>query len=225
VVSRSYDLLLFDLDGTLTDPIVGFTRCLNYALGHFGYQLIQPADAAKHVGPPIDEAFRALANVTDEGTIRALVAKYRERYSTIGFAETAMYPGIDWALEALHRRGVPMAVCTSKRVDFAQKIVALLGLRDRFLFVSGGDIGVSKVDQIEELRRVGAVDGECLLIGDRGIDLVAAHRNGLTGGAVLWGYGSRAELEAERPRYVFNEPSEWARLARMNPRVTDASRS
>jgi phosphoglycolate phosphatase len=208
-----HDLVLFDLDGTLTDPIVGFTRSLNYALEHFGFQTIDAPQAAPHVGPPLDEAFRALTNASDEETLRSLVTKYRERYSDIGFAETTIYPGVREAIEALHRSGMRMAVCTSKREDFARRIIELLGLAERFEFVAGADVGISKVQQIGELQRRGAIAGESVMVGDRGVDLVAAHRNGLIGAAVLWGYGSRAELEREKPQYVFREPSEWSRLA------------
>lgn len=211
--TRSTDLALFDLDGTLTDPIVGFTRSLNYALEHFGFETIETSQAAPHVGPPLDEAFRALTNSSDEITIRSLISKYRERYSDVGFAETTIYPGVREAIEVLHQTGVRMAVCTSKREDFARRIVELLGLADRFEFVAGADVGISKVQQIGELKRRGAVAGKSVMVGDRGVDLVAAHRNGLNGAAVLWGYGSRAELERENPQYVFSAPSEWIRLA------------
>ena len=210
-----YDLLLFDLDGTLTDPIVGFTRSLNYALEHGGFAPVQPSVTAQYVGPPLDVAFRGLTGSSEDSLIRALVSKYRERYSDIGFAETTIYPGITSALEVLDAGGARMAVCTSKREDFAQRIVALLGLAERFRFVAGADIGISKSLQIAELRRVGNVTGRCVMIGDRGVDLVAAHDNGLAAGAVLWGYGSRSELEAESPEHVFDEPSGWMTLAQI----------
>jgi phosphoglycolate phosphatase len=118
-----------------------------------------------------------------------------------------LYPGIVDALDALGEAGIPLGICTSKRTDFAERILAMFGLRSRFRFISGGDVGVDKWRQIETLLAQGLISASTVMVGDRAIDLVAAHRNGLSAAGVLWGHGSREELEREQPRYLLSEPS------------------
>jgi phosphoglycolate phosphatase len=124
-----------------------------------------------------------------------------------------LYPGTREVLLALRDAGVTMGLCTSKRVDFAERILAMFGLRDCFAFVDGGEIGTPKWKQVEALVAQGRVGPASVMIGDRAVDLVAAHRNGLSGAGVLWGHGTREELEAHRPRYLLEVPEEWAGLA------------
>lgn len=207
-------LLLFDLDGTLTDPLEGFARSMNYALEYYGYPTRAPAAFARWIGPPIEGAFRALTGVESDAGLRALIAKYRERYAGQGYAENHPYPGIAEALENLGAAGIPMGVCTSKRADFAERILALFGLLGHFGFVSGGDVGIEKWRQIGTLRAQGRVGPGAIMVGDRDVDLLAAHRNGLAAAGVLWGYGSRAELSAHAPLYLFETPGELPQLAR-----------
>lgn len=207
-----HDLLLFDLDGTLSDPLEGIGRSINYALTHFGFPEQTMADLAAYIGPPLDESFRIITSVHDAAVIGALVAKYRERYAEVGYCENVLYPGIAEALDSLDRAGMPMAVCTSKRVDFAEQILEMFGLRHHFRFVSGGEIGTHKWQQMAALRSQNQVTPSSVMIGDRDVDMVAAHRNGLTAAAVLWGYGSPAELHAEAPRYCFTAPADLQQL-------------
>jgi phosphoglycolate phosphatase len=95
-----------------------------------------------------------------------------------------------------------MGVCTSKRVDFAEQILKMFGLRAHFRFVNGGEVGIHKWQQIEGLLARRAVTPSSIMVGDRAVDLIAAHRNGLQSAGMLWGHGSRAELEQEGPRYL-----------------------
>jgi phosphoglycolate phosphatase len=205
--------LVFDLDGTITDPIVGISRSLNYALAHFGHAPVAEAALLPHIGPPLDDAFRALAGISSSSEIAAYVAKYRERYSDIGYSENVLYPGIAEALHLLNKAGLPLGVCTSKRGDFAERILEMFQLRPLFRFVNGGDIGIPKWQQLEALVARSIVGRASVMVGDRGVDLQAAHRNGLSSAGVLWGYGSRRELESERPRFLFAAPSELLILA------------
>lgn len=208
-----HDFILFDLDGTLSDPLEGIGNCLNYALAHFGYPTKPLAELARYIGPPLDQSFIAETGSSDSAHIHALVAKYRERYGDVGYAENKLYPEIPAALAALQAAGIPMAVCTSKRGDFAEMIVQRFGLSDFFRFVNGAEIGTHKWQQIAALRERGIVTERSAMVGDRGVDLIAANRNGLTGVGVLWGYGSRAELAAEQPRHIFEMPAQLPQLA------------
>lgn len=208
------DALVFDLDGTLSDPLVGIGLSINYALSHFGHTPLALTELAAYVGPPLDQTFRTLTGVTTDGDIHALVAKYRERYAEVGYSENVLYPDIPEALAALAATDIPMGICTSKRVDFAEQILEMFGLRRHFRFVSGGEIGVHKWQQLEVLVAQGLVSTASTMVGDRDVDLIAAHRNGLRSAGVLWGYGSRAELEQEHPRYLLNHPAELVPLGR-----------
>jgi phosphoglycolate phosphatase len=195
--------LIFDLDGTLSDPLEGIARCYDHALAAHGYPLVPHGEIAKLVGPPLDQGMRRLG-VPDQEVVE-VVATYRVRYSSHGYAENRLYAGIPEALAALGGR---MGVCTSKRVDFAERILELFELRKHFAFVSGADIGTTKAQQLAAMLANGTIDGDAIMIGDRAVDLEAAHANGLASCGVLWGFGSRAELEGARPRYLVATPSE-----------------
>ena len=167
----------------------------------------------QYIGPPLDHAFRSrLASVTPEH-IRELVAKYRERYAEVGFAENVMYPGIPEALYALDAAGIPLGLCTSKRADFAESILELFDLRHYFRFVSGGDVGIRKSDQLAALVKRGVITTSATMIGDRSIDILAARENGLKSVAVLWGHGSRDELQGALPDAFVGSPQELVTLA------------
>lgn len=199
----AHDLILFDLDGTLSDPLVGIGRSINHALTHYGYPARELEQLSVHIGPPLDESFKILTGVTTPSHIDALVAKYRERYADVGYSENVLYPGIPEALTALSDAGNPLGVCTSKRVDFAEQILGMFGLRAHFRFVSGGEIGIHKWQQIQGLLAEDQVSTSSVMVGDRAVDMVAAHRNGLQAAGVLWGHGTREELAHEQPRYLF----------------------
>jgi len=202
-------VLVFDLDGTLSDPLEGIARCYDHALAAHGYPLVPHAELAKLVGPPLDFGFRTLGIPATE--IPAIIATYRVRYSSHGYAENRLYPGIPEMLAALPGR---KGLCTSKRADFAERILDLFGLRDHFAFVSGGDIGTTKAQQLAALLAEGTIERDAIMIGDRAVDLEAAHTNGLASCGVLWGFGSRGELEAAEPRFLVETPGELAeRLA------------
>jgi len=211
-VSGGHDLILLDLDGTISDPLVGIGRSINHALAHFGHRTFELHELARYIGPPLDETFASITGSASQTEIAALVAKYRERYGDVGYAENVLYPGVADALAALRRAGLPLGLCTSKRGDFAERILEMFGLREHFEFVSGGEIGIPKWRQIESLLRSGQVSEASVMVGDRAIDVDAAHRNGLHAAGVLWGYGSAAELAQARPRYSFASPAELREL-------------
>jgi phosphoglycolate phosphatase len=106
-----------------------------------------------------------------------------------------------------------MGICTSKRQDFAEQILNMFGLIHHFQFISGGEVGVSKGEQISTLLSQGQVSQSTVMIGDRAVDMIAAHNNGLKAGGVLWGYGSHAELMKESPLYLFSAPGDLIHLA------------
>ncbi|GAB7128430.1 HAD family hydrolase [Silvimonas sp. JCM 19000] len=213
----NYDLILFDLDGTLSDPEQGIGRSINHALERFGYPLQAADQISRWIGPPLDVSFRSITGSDSAAHIAELVACYRERYGDIGYAENVLYAEIPAALQALADAGVPMGVCTSKRADFADRILRLFELERYFGFISGGEIGVHKWQQIEALKAAGTVSNASLMIGDRAVDITAAKRNGLSSAGVLWGHGSREELLAENPDWLFASPTELRQLVPTAP--------
>jgi len=209
-----YDLMIFDLDGTLSDPKEEIVHSTNYALAAHGYPALSTAAVEVFIGPPLDDAFRQITGLEDADRLAALIVKYREDYARRGYAANTLYPGIDTVLETLTRQGMRLAVCTSKRVDFAEAILQLHRIRDYFEFVDGGDVGIRKWQQLQTLFESGVIPENSVMIGDRDVDLVAAHRNGLDSAGVLWGYGSRQELLAQNPTHLLDEPMQLVELAR-----------
>jgi len=207
-----HDLIIFDLDGTISDPLEGIGRSINFALANFAYKTREFPELAQYVGLPLDQIFKSLTGL-EEIEVVALVAKYRERYADIGYSENTLYPGMAEAIATLSKASVPMAVCTSKRQDFAERILAMFGLLDQFCSVNGGDIGIQKTQQIRTLVSQGLASRSSLMVGDRAGDVTAARRNGLQAAGVLWGYGSEAELLNAEPRYILHSPAELLHIA------------
>lgn len=208
----TYQTLLFDLDGTLSDPLPGFARSINYALESVGLDTRSQQELAQYIGPPLEGTLEALTQSDNPDLIAVLVAKYRERYLDVGYGENALYPGVIDALQELQSAGQRMAVCTSKPERTARLVLDLFELDGYFGFVSGGGIGVAKWMQIEQLLARSSICARTVMIGDRAIDLSAGHRNDVFAGGVLWGYGTCAELEAESPAHLYEHPSDWLSL-------------
>ncbi|WP_205750460.1 HAD family hydrolase [Deinococcus fonticola] len=203
-------MLIFDLDGTISDPLPGIAQAINHALSEFGFPTLPEQDVAPFVGPPLDGTFLQLTGAGHPEVLE-LIATYRECYRDSCLQNT-VYGGVPETLAALSSAGVRMGICTSKRADFAERILSHLGLRPHFEFVSGGDIGIHKWQQLEALQAAGTLQPHAMMIGDRAVDIEAGRRNGLRTGGVLWGFGSRAELEEAAPDVMFTQPDEWLEI-------------
>lgn len=205
-------VVVFDLDGTLSNPLEGFARSINHALRLQGLPEREPQALARYIGPPLYESAVELTASDDPTVHTRLIADYRRRYGESGFAENTLYDGVPEMLDTLRAAGATLGLCTSKRADFAEAILRHFGLRELFAFVSGGDIGVHKWQQLRALREAGAVDARSVMVGDRDVDITSAHRNGLHACGVLWGFGSREELQAASPRHLAEAPADLRRL-------------
>ncbi|WP_226702622.1 HAD hydrolase-like protein [Microbulbifer elongatus] len=204
-----FEWLLFDLDGTLSDPADGFVNSMNHALVAHDYEPRPAAELTPHIGPPLEVTLGQLTDSKDSAHIRALVDKYREYYGETGYAENRLYPGIADTLASLRNiKGIRLGVCTSKRADFAERILERFELLHYFEFVSGGDVGIAKWQQLQGLLESNRISSQALMIGDRHFDLSAAAKNNLPSAGVLWGYGSREELDEHSPTYLFSQPTE-----------------
>lgn len=220
----TYSTILFDLDGTLTDPFVGITRSIQYALDKMGTtEIPEAADLRWCIGPPLWESFGALLNTDDRAVQDRAVAFYRERYTTEGLFENTLIEGIDRLVSDLAGQGRKLFVATSKPHSYAAKIVEHFDLLPHFGKVYGSELDGTRSEKSELLAFILAEEGidaaGCVMIGDRKHDLIGANANKVTGLGVLWGYGSREELEAEAPAAIFDSPrdlQEWVQISRLD---------
>jgi phosphoglycolate phosphatase len=207
--------LVFDLDGTISDPQVGVVRSINYALSAYDLEERSEVELVKFIGPPLDQTFEQLLGDVleneDRRLVVSLVDKYRERYAEIGYTENVLYDGIIESLESLADR-FTLVLCTSKRADFAGKILAQFDIDHLFQAVSGGDIGVTKTQQLAALLASGTIGPDAVVIGDRSVDLISAHSNRLDAIGVLWGFGDYQELSQAAPRMILEHPRQLIEL-------------
>lgn len=204
--------LLFDLDGTLTNPFTGITKCIAYALDMLGRA--SPPRESLHwcIGPPLRDSFAKLLASDDDALTEKAVAFYRERFSTVGLFENEIYDGIPEALEALQKNDHILYVATSKPVVYAERIIAYFGLQRYFKCVFGSELDGTRGDKSSLishiLKRELIAPSETAMIGDREHDIVGATENRIYGFGVLWGYGTEDELENSGARAFFRTPQE-----------------
>jgi phosphoglycolate phosphatase len=190
--------LIFDLDGTLTDPREGIVRSYLYALERLGYTPPPAAEIERHIGPPLRVTLGELLGTTDSERIERAVAVYRERFASVGLFENAVYPDVHAVLESLGRAGYALWVCTSKAHVFARKILAHFELLQFFRGVYGSELDGQRDDKAELLSYLLASESiaaaSAVMIGDRRHDIRAARLNHTRSIGVLYGFGDAAEL-------------------------------
>jgi len=204
--------LIFDLDGTISDPFEGISKSVNYALEALDYKAVDPERVRSMIGPPLTEIFQYLIGDVSSQRMQMLVEKYRERYSSVGYAENVIYEEIPEIIAALSASGYTLGVCTSKRADYAMDIVDLFGLTAHFEFISGGDVGIHKSEQLEKLVANGVNSETTVMIGDRNVDIAAAKSNGIRSVGVSWGFADDDELNEAEPDHLVHSPAELLEL-------------
>jgi phosphoglycolate phosphatase len=200
----SYDVILFDLDGTLTDAAPGILNCLDYALAAMGYELPDRTEMRGTLGPPLVDTFTQRFGMSDADCAVA-IAKYRKRYHDIGLFENEVYPGIDQLLSELQTTDSTLAVATSKPTYSATRILEHFGLDRYFAFIGGADLEGTRgrksdvikhtLDALTDQGKYSAVSS-IVMVGDREHDVLGARTHGIDCIGVLWGYGSADELAA-----------------------------
>ncbi len=212
-----YQYILFDLDGTLTDPKEGITKSVQYALKHFEIDEPDLDKLEPFIGPPLIDSFREFYGI-DGADSAVAVAKYRERFSVQGIHENMLYPGMDRMLRGLKERGCMLAIASSKPQEFVQTILQNFGIADYFCVVvgSGMDGSLSTKDEVLEealarLRKKAGrryKDSNTLMVGDRKFDMEAAHKFGIDSAAVTYGYAPEGELALCGPTYMADSVEE-----------------
>jgi phosphoglycolate phosphatase len=211
-----YRYCLFDLDGTLTDPGIGITNSVMYALEKFGIHVSDRAELFSFIGPPLGESFRRQFGFSEEQAQKA-VEYYREYFRPKGIFENSVYEGIPELLKKLRENHITVALATSKPYEFAVRILEHFELKQYFDYIGGATMDgriSKKADVIARLLdEFGNVDkAEVLMIGDRAQDVEGARANGLHSAGVLWGYGSAEELQGAGADYLAAKPEELLRI-------------
>ena len=193
----NYDILFFDLDGTLTDPGLGITNAVMYSLEKYGLPLPERQSLYKFIGPPLTWSYQNYYGFSEEQSIEA-VKFYREHYGVKGLFENEVYPGIPELLAKLREAGKTLVVATSKPEKFAVQILEHFGLAGYFHHICGAAFDESRGSKHEVIEyaisRCGDPDrGRIIMIGDREHDILGAKQSGLASCGVLYGYGDRAE--------------------------------
>jgi phosphoglycolate phosphatase len=204
---------LFDLDGTLTDPGLGITNSILYALKKHGFPLLPKEELYKFIGPPLLDSFEKYCDATPEEA-KKLLAYYREYFTEKGMFENTVYPGIKQTLSRLKESGAALFVATSKPEPFAKQILEHFDLAKYFTFIGGSTLDETRTKKEEVIAYVlnenGLVPGDCLMVGDRYYDIEGAHCCGLAVAAVLFGYGNSEELKTAD--YLIETPEALLRI-------------
>ena len=205
-----YQNILFDLDGTLTDPGMGITNSVIYALKKFKIDVEDRTSLYRFIGPPLKGSFEEFYGFSEEQSELA-VQYYREYFKKQGMLENEVYDGIPELLKQLREKNKTLIVATSKPEPFTLEILRHFQLLDYFNFVAGAtmdDTRNKKSDIIRyALESCHITDkSTAVMIGDRKHDIIGAKENGLDSIGVLFGYGDYEELTAAGATYIAETP-------------------
>ena len=206
------DVLLFDLDGTLTDPKPGIVGCIQFALEQLGVSCPGDDTLASFIGPPLRGTFATLLNTSEVSRLESAMRLYRERFASSGLYENHVYDGIPAMLEQVRKSVAASFVATSKPAVYAERILQHFELNHHFQKVYGADLDGRFDDKADLIAYLLASEGvsarQAVMIGDRAADVLAAKANGLRAIGVLWGYGCEQELTDAGADLILQTPSE-----------------
>ena len=192
--------VLFDLDGTVTDPGIGITNSVMYALSRFGIEVKDRAALYRFIGPPLRQSFSEYYGLSAQDAEKA-VSYYREYYRPKGIFECTLYDGIEDTFKALCGAGYKLALATAKPEVFAKQIAAHFGFDVYLSAVSGASLDASREDKAVIIARALDMLGVSTsrgsyMVGDRAYDIEGGKKNGLSTVAALYGYGTEEELSS-----------------------------
>ncbi len=201
-----YEYVLFDLDGTLTNPEIGITSSVMYALEKFGIQVEDRKELHPFIGPPLTYSFQTFYGLSKEDSNLA-VKYYRERFSVKGLYENEVYDGVEKMLQTLKSSGKTLLIATSKPEEFTLKILKHFNLYQYFDFVAGATMDGSRGEKADVIRYALEISGikdksQAIMIGDRNYDILGARKNGLDSMGVLFGFGDYEELAEAGANYI-----------------------
>lgn len=206
--------ILFDLDGTLTDPMMGITKSVRYALNYYGIEVNDLNDLLPFIGPPLRDSFKEYYGF-DEAKANEAVEKYREYYKTDGIFDNKVYQGMVDCLQTLKDNGKKLYVATSKPEFFAKQIIEHFSLSKYFEYVGGSEFNSreKKAEVIEYVLKTNQIDNDdVIMVGDRKHDIIGAHENKIPCVGVLYGYGTEDELKQYQADYLVSTVEELTEL-------------
>lgn len=211
-----FKFVLFDLDGTLTDPKIGITTCMKYSLEKVGIPVGSPEFLTRFIGAPLTDLYIKHYGLSEEKS-REAIEYYRERYSTVGIFQNEVTPGITALLSSLTSSGVKLGVATSKPGVFAERILDRYGLGGYIDAMAGSELDgrrTAKSEVITEVMRLLKAEdkSQIIMIGDRVHDIRGAREVGITCCAVRWGYSQKGELDAATPDYIADSVDDLRKL-------------
>jgi len=210
-----YDILMFDLDGTLTDPAEGITNSVAHSLRKFGIEPPPAAELYKFIGPPLLESYEKYYGLKGEDGVLA-IKYYREHFADVGIFENELYNGIPEMLDRLKKAGKKLYIATSKPEAFAIRIAEHFKIDKYFDCIAGSTLTEKRTKKAEVIAYLGEKEGflpkDALMIGDREHDVTGAKENGAICVGVLYGYGDRKELEDAGAAYIAKNVDELERL-------------
>jgi phosphoglycolate phosphatase len=212
IMSRT---VLLDLDGTLIDSYPGILASCLAALRALGHEPDETLDIRRHIGPPLEDVMQLLLQSYGDDRVGEAAAAYRRHYGDTGLLGSIPYPGIDESLEEMKRAGLKIYLATSKRETFARRILDHLKLAANFDGIHGSLPGGELDHKPELLAHIlsqhGLSASRSVMVGDRRHDIAGAHAVGMRALGVLWGFGTRDELEAAGADQLVDSPSELCR--------------
>ena len=208
--------ILFDLDGTVTDPMIGITKSVQYALRKFNIEVENLNDLCKFIGPPLKDSFMNFYGFNEEDALKAITF-YREYFSVTGLYENVVYENFEDILISLKEQNKSLIIATSKPTVFAEKILEHFNLKKYFDFIAGSNLDntrTKKADVISyALEQQGLTEAsEMIMIGDREHDVIGAKALGIESIGVLHGYGSYEELSNSGATYIVKDVKELKSL-------------
>lgn len=209
---KTYDVFLFDLDGTIIDSSVGITNSAMYALKKYGIEETDRTKLYPFIGPPLQESFQKYYGFSEEKSHKA-VDFYREYYRDKGVYENRVYDGFEETVKRLKTDGKTLIVATSKPEVYAREILDDLKMSPYFDYIAGMELDGgrgSKAEVIEYALKSCHIEDRfgVLMVGDREYDVLGAKKTGLDCMGVLYGFGDRAELERAGADYIVERPKE-----------------
>lgn len=217
-----YQYCLFDLDGTLTDPREGITKCVQYALHHYGIEEPDLKKLEPFIGPPLTDSFMQFYGFPEKKAWEAC-AVYRERFIPIGAYENKVFEGVSEMLQQMKEKGIQIAIASSKPEVSVRKILEHFDLMQYFDVVVGSALDGSHGRKEEIVERalselgVQALSDEdrysqCAMVGDRKFDICGAKTQGVTAVGVSFGFADEGELEQAGADYIVDSIEEMAQL-------------
>lgn len=207
--------LLYDLDGTLTDPMQGITRSVQYALNHFGIEVTDLQTLCPFIGPPLADSFREFYHLTD-AQITEAVDCYHEYFVEKGIFDNKLYPGIPELLSGAVEAGCINVMATSKPEPLAQQIAEHFDFAQHFHLICGSLYDGRRPTKTDVIRHALAelqiAPHEAVMIGDRRFDIEGAAAVGIASIAVQWGYASPGELDAAHPDFTVGDVESLRKL-------------